>query len=35
MVYSRGLAVSPDGRQVLWVEPSRRISQILLMDGFR
>jgi hypothetical protein len=31
----RGLAVSPDGQQVLWVRLSRRISQILLVEGFR
>jgi Tol biopolymer transport system component len=35
MSYVRGLAVSSDGRQVLWVEPSRQISQILLVEGFR
>ena len=32
---ARGLAVSPDGRRALWVQFSRRISQILLVDGFR
>ena len=32
---SRGLAVSPDGRRALWVQFSREISQILLVDGFR
>jgi Tol biopolymer transport system component len=35
MSYVRGLAVSPDGRQILWVQLSRRISQILLVEGFR
>ncbi len=35
MNYVRGLAVSPDGRQVLWAQLSRRISQIWLMEGFR
>ena len=32
---ARGLAVSLDGRRALWVQFSRRISQILLVDGFR
>ena len=32
---ARGLAVSSDGHRVLWVRFSRRISQIMLVDGFR
>lgn len=35
MEYARGLAVSADGRKGLWVQFSRRISQILLVEGFR
>jgi eukaryotic-like serine/threonine-protein kinase len=35
MGFIRGLAASPDGRQVLWVQLSRQISQILLVENFR
>ena len=35
MGFIRGMAASRDGRQVFWVELSRRISQILLIENFR